>query len=304
MSRARQFLLCLALAGCLQDISFAQTPSPPKAASENASLVPPLNQPVVSPVAFFRQLLAMSPAERNAALTNRPPEARARILAKIREYRALDPDERELRLRATELRWWLAPLFKLAPDARAARVAMVPDDFRPIVAARLAQWDALPPDLQKEFLENDKTLHYFSRLEPTNQSSATPEQQKIAAQFNQFFDLTDAEKTAALNSLSAAERATMEKTLASFNQLPVQQRRLCVRNYAKFAGMSGPERAEFLKNAQKWAAMSPKERQSWRDIVEHVPMLPPMPDMVSPTPSNLIPHPGAMKPQRASVATN
>jgi hypothetical protein len=304
MIRVRQFLLCLALAGCLQNISSAQTPPPAKASSENASLVPPLNQPVVSPIAFFRQLLAMSPADRNAVLTNRPPETRARILAKIREYRALDPDERELRLRATELRWWLAPLFKLAPDARAARVAMVPDDFRPIVEARLAQWDALPPDLQKEFLENDKTLHYFSRLETTNQSATTPEQQKIAAQFNQFFDLTDAEKTAALNTLSAAERATMEKTLASFNQLPAQQRRLCLRNYAKFAGMSGPERAEFLKNAQKWAAMSPKERQSWRDIVEHVPMLPPSPDLVPPTPSNLIPHPGAMKPQRASVATN
>jgi len=246
-------------------------------------------------------LLVMSPAERNTALANRPPEMRARIVAKIHEYLTLDPDERELRLSATELRWWLAPLFKLAPDVRAARVALVPDDFRPIVESRLVQWDALPPDLQKEFLENDKTLHYFSRIETTNQSAATPEQQKIAAQFNQFFDLTDAEKKAALNTLSAAERAAMEKTLASFEQLPPQKRMVCVRNYARFAGMSGPDRADFLKNAEKWAAMSPKERQSWRDLVAHVPIMPPMPVVMPP---NLMPHAGPPKLPRASVATN
>jgi hypothetical protein len=261
-------------------------------------------QPVLSPVSFFRQLLVMSPAERLAALTNRPPEIRARIVAKIHEYLALDPNERELRLSATELRWWLAPLFKLTPDVRVARVAAVPDDFRPIVESRLAQWDALPPDLQHEFLENDKTLHYFSRIDTTNQYAVTPEQQKIAAQFNQFFDLTDAEKQSALNTLSAAERAAMEKTLASFEQLPPKQRLLCVRNYAKFAGMDGAQRSEFLKNAQKWAAMSPQERQSWRDLVAHVPIMPPMPTISPPIPPNLIPHPAPPKLQRTSVATN
>ncbi|HTB82578.1 MAG TPA: DUF3106 domain-containing protein [Candidatus Sulfotelmatobacter sp.] len=296
--------MCLAFAGCLPNFSLAQaSPRLPGIIPGNASLQPPLPGPAGSPVAFFRQLLAMTPAERVAALTNRPPEARTRIVAKIHEYLALDPDERELRLSATELRWWLAPLFKLTPDVRAARVALVPDDFRPIVESRLAQWDALPPDLQTEFLENDKTLHYFSRIETTNQYAVTPEQQKIAAQFDQFFDLTDAEKKAALNTLSAAERTAMEKTLASFEQLPPQQRMVCVHNYAKFAGMSLPERRDFLKNAEKWAAMSPKERQSWRDLVARVPIMPPMPIVMPPVPI-IMPHSAPPKLPRASVATN
>jgi len=303
MSRTCQLLLCFAVAGCLHNFSFAQTsPLMPDIIPGNANLLPPM--PPVSPVAFFRQLLVMSPAERIAALTNRPPEMRARIVVKIHEYLALDPDERELRLSATELRWWLAPLFTLTPDARAARVALVPDDFRPIVESRLAQWDALPPDLQKEFLENDRTLHYFSRIETTNQYAVTPEQQKIASQFNQFFELTDAEKKAALNTLSAAERTAMEKTLASFERLPTQQRMICVRNYARFAGMSAPDRAEFLKNAENWAAMSPEERQSWRDLVAHVSIMPPMPVIMPPVPPGLIPHAGPPKLQRTSVATN
>ena len=72
---------------------------------------------------FFRQLLAMTPDERDNFLTNRPPEIRARILAKVGEYEALDPNERELRLRATELRWYLMPLLRESPTNRAVQLA-------------------------------------------------------------------------------------------------------------------------------------------------------------------------------------
>jgi len=89
--------------------------------------------------------------------------------------------------------------------------------------------------------------------------------------------------------------------LKTFEKLPAQQRLLCMRNYAKFAGMSGTERAEFLKNAEQWSKMSPQERQSWRDLVAHVPLLPPMPPPVMPP--NLIPH-AIPKFPKASMATN
>ena len=82
-----------------------------------------------SPVVLFRQLLAMRPAEREIFLTNRPPEIRKRILVKVNEYEALDPNTRELRLRATELRWHLMPLLREPPTDRAARLAQVPDDI-------------------------------------------------------------------------------------------------------------------------------------------------------------------------------
>ena len=90
-----------------------------------------------SPVDFFRQLLAMRPAEREIFLTNRPPEIRKRILVKVNEYEALDPNTRELRLRATELRWYLMPLLRESPTTRAARLAQVPEDIRELVVDRL-----------------------------------------------------------------------------------------------------------------------------------------------------------------------
>lgn len=281
MSRMCQVIFCLAVAGAVFTAA-AQTnvPVPPKRFSTATNLIPPV--PVLpSPVNFFRQLLVMTPAERNNSLTNRTPEARAKILAKVREYQVLGPDERELRLRATELRWFLMPLLPLPPAQRTARFALMPEDLHALIQARLAQWDALPPATQQEFLANDKALRALAHVEPTNAPTASAEQQKIADQFNQFFELTPEEKQQTLNTLSKAERAAMEKTLQSFNRLTPSQRELCLRNYAKFAGMSAEERADFLKNAEMWAQMSPKERQVWRDLVARIPAWPPMPAKIS-----------------------
>ena len=297
MSRLHQFIFtCVAAAAVHLS---AQTP-PIFPGQTDTNLIPPMPK-LQSPVTFFRQLLLMTTLERNNSLSNRPPEARAKILAKVREYEVLGPNARELRLRATELRWYLTPLLRAPADTRETRLAQVPEDLRGLVESRLKQWDLLPPPLQKEFLASDPALHYFARVEVTNQIAATPEQEKLNQQFNQFFELTPVEKQQMLNTLSATERVQMEKTLQTFETLPPKQRLTCLRNYAKFAGMSAAERAEFLKNAEKWSQMSPKERQTWRDLVAHVPQWPPMPPTT--VPPNLIPH-ALPKIPRPSVATN
>jgi hypothetical protein len=268
-------------------------PSPVKSFSVPASIIPPLPQ---SPVIIFRQLLAMTAKERENYLTNRLPEVRERILAKVREYLALEPDERELRLNATELRWYLLPLLRESPTNRDARLTQVPDNLRDLAKSRLEQWDALPPQFQQEFLENESALQYFSSVNPTNASPepgaqrgpnsaeqarwdalSESERQKITSQFNQFFELTPDEKQKTLNTLSDAERAQMGKTLQSFDKLPPAQRAQCIRAFTEFAGMSPAERAEFLKNAERWSQLPPKERQAWRDLVAQVPLWPPLP---------------------------
>ena len=248
-----------------------------------------------SPVDFFRQLLAMTPDEREVFLTNRPPEIRARILAKVGEYEALDPNERELRLRATELRWYLMPLLRDPPTNRAVRLALIPADVRQLVQDRLDEWNILPPSLQQEFLENEHILRYFAHVDMSNSPSenfgrepseaerahwnelSEAERRQVMAGFNHFFELTPDEKQSALNTLSEAERRQMEKTLQAFDKMPASQRTECVDAFAKFASMTVPEKAEFLKNAERWSAMSPAERQAWRDLVVNVPQWPPLP---------------------------
>jgi hypothetical protein len=279
-----------------------QVTAPQKLLSGPTNLsLPPLPH-LKSPVDLFRELLAMTPAERENYLTNRPSGIRARVLAKVREYEALDPNERELRLRATELRWYLLPLLHESPTNRIARLAAIPDDLQPLVKNRLQQWDILPPPLQTEFLESERSLRYFTHVDPSQSPPLPPlpqdqrwgngprrpdlsrrdtlseeQRQKIAVQFNQFFELTPVEKKKTLNTLSDAERQQMEKSLETFGKLPPAQRFKCIRAFTEFAGMSAQGKQDFLKNAQRWAQMPPKDRQTWRDLVTHVPEWPPLP---------------------------
>jgi hypothetical protein len=315
MSRSAQARCGLAVVfavGSLAVFTFAAAPAtnvaaPHKLFSAPTNLLPPVVPHSKSPVDFFRKLLTLTPAERENALTNRPPEIRDRILAKVSEYEAMDPNERELRLRATELRWYLLPLMRESLTNRAARLAAVPEDLRGLINARLAQWDILPPPLQKEFLENDRALHYFTHLDATNRPSQGPpppgysgrpdpqnpdsgrgtgfteaRRQKIAAQFNRFFELTPVEKQKTLSTLSETERQQMEKTLETFGKLSPPQRLRCLRAFTEFAGMSTPEKQDFLKNAERWSRMSPQERQTWRDLVTHVPDWSSLPPPVMP----------------------
>jgi hypothetical protein len=282
-------------------------PTPHRLFSAPANLSPPPMAHSKSPVDLFRELLAMTPEDREKYLTNRPPEIGARILAKVAEYEALDPNERELRLRATELRWYLLPLLHESPTNRAAQLAAIPDDLQPLVKNRLQQWQILPPPMQTEFLESERALRYFTHVDSPNNPPMPPmppdqgwhqgppnpdmahwntlsddQRQKITAQCNRFFELTPMEKKKTLNTLSDAERQQMEKTLETFGKLPPVQRLQCIRAFTEFAGMSAQEKQDFLKNAQHWSQLSPKERQTWRDLVTHVPEWPPLPPALMP----------------------
>jgi predicted Fe-S protein YdhL (DUF1289 family) len=258
------------------------------------------------------------------ALTNRPPEVRERLLKKVEEYAALSPEARELRLRATELRWYLVAQMKLPLAQRPPLETSVPADLRKLVADRLQQWDLLPPDAQRELLDNELALDYFSQVQSADatppqqllenlspaqqqrveadiarwQSMPAAERERLFERVRHFFELTPKEQQKALASVSAAERAQIDETLRAFRDLPREQRGQCIRSFAKFAGMGAAERQQFLQNAERWGEMSPTERQAWRDLVRKLPLTPPLPPGL--TTSLLPPLPPARPPLPAA----
>jgi len=278
---------------------------------------PPLPAPK-SPVYFFRELLAMKGPERQQALTNRPPEVQKRIIAKIREYEAMDANSKELRLQRTELEFYLVPLMRVPPAERTAQLANIPEDSRVLVEARLQKWDTLSADTQKELLENYATVlwlivgaeppkpedlaHLASTLQPGLrrwQELAEDQREKIIQRVKQFFDLTPEEKQRVFGTLSEPERKQIEKTLNEYAKLTPAQRAQCLASFHKFANLSAEERRQFLKTAERWKLMTPVQRQAWKDLVNKLP--PPLPGADQPPP---IPRP-AMQPRPVpSVATN
>lgn len=279
MNRPRSIYFCwLLLVGALGLLHLIGRAAP--TSSGNPPPMPPA--PVMkSPVDSFRALLVLPSAERREQLASRPPEVRQKLLAKIQEYQALPPDERELRLKVTELRWYLQPLLKSSATNRIEQLALVPENLRDLVAARIAQWDKFPQALQQMMLTNQLAPNYIVSGSPTNLPPMPPVKlrERMSQRFNQFFELTTAEKEKVLTTLSDAERRQMEKTLTAFDKLNTEQRQQCLVSFSKFTSMNADEQQEFLKNAARWAQMSPDERQSWRELVSAAPKVPPLPNL-------------------------
>jgi hypothetical protein len=277
---------------------------------------------VKPPIEYFRELLAMSPAEREKLLADKTPEQRKVLQAKLKEYEGMESEKRELKLKVTELRWYVAPLMKVAPADRGEWLAMIPEEKRPLVEERLQQWDELSASQQKEFWDNEMAINYFLRVQ-----SSTPEQQtnllqnlssaareklekelaqwtslpieqrnRMCDRFQQFFDLNPKEKEKTLGTLSEFERIQMEKTLQTFQNLAPGQRRHCIESFRKFAQMDANERNQFLKKAEMWQNMSPDDRKSWRELVQKLPQMPPLPPGLGVLPPPLPPVPQNSRP--------
>lgn len=314
MSSLRRTVFCLAATVALSCLSLLAQPTPGEA-------------PVFgkSPVELFRELLKMSPEERKKAIAARPPGIQERILEKLEEYEMLPPDLADLRLRETELRWYLRPLMDEPRTNRAARLARIPEEERKIIEDRLQLWDILPLDLQEEWKHNESIANYLAQtasltskeqeellmMIPADERAKLKEgldhwsqmsqdqHQKALAGFNNFFKLTPQEKELALDTIPNEERQQMKKTLDAYTKLTPAQRTLCIKSFEKFATMSVSERQQFLKNAERWSAMTPEERDKWRQLVEVAPIMPPMDD----PPSQKSPN-SSLQPNTPAMANN
>ena len=277
--------------------------------------------PSSSRIDYFRQLLALSPAEREQALAQTPDISKRNSLrAKLEEYSKLSAEEREARLRLVEVWYYLQPLIDLAPAQRSEKLAAVPVVARPIIEERLKWWDLVPKEHRTKFLENELAIQYFVRLDSStpaqreqlaNKSAeewkaledklqqwrARPQEQrlKMYQHFQEFFDLPENEKDKTLHALSSDERQKLQKSLKAFEKLPPHQRAMCIESFRKFSNLSKEERDEFLRNVERWQEMSPRDRQSWINLINLLPA-PSGPPIPGQPPPRLPPGVGQGKP--------
>lgn len=293
------WLLLLASAGAGGELKLrAQSPPvlpSPAGVATNTIPTPPL--PVFHPrTQLFRDVLAMSGSDREQFLANRPAQNRAPLEAKIREYEAMTPEQRETVLHATQLHEYLQYFVQIPPAERAPQLALVPQDYQAEVTGRLQMFDRLPPPLQKEVLATDSTKAYILGAAPTNAlhtavmpplppdplatlSRLTPEQrEKLFANFEHFFDLSDEDRQKVLATLPVPERTQVVKTLSELEKLPSGQRERGLQSISKLANMTEEQRQVFYANADRWEKMTPAERETWRKMATHLPPpLPPLP---------------------------
>jgi hypothetical protein len=254
-------------------------------------------------VDLFRELLAQSPYERSQFLKERNPVSQKVILAKLREYESLPPEERDLRLRVTELRWYLVPLMKAPAANRNGQLATVPERLRGQVEARLLQWDKLPRAVQQQVIDNEDILNYYieqtAKIQTTSAESPSgitaaqsdrlekaihqwlalseDQRQKVRASFYQALELSPEAKNNLFITLSVPEQRQLELTLRALGRLTPPQRAECLRSFEKLASMDAEDRQEFLKSAKHWEQMTDTGRQAWKDLLTKLSRLPPVP---------------------------
>ncbi len=295
-------LLLLVLAACAGVVSAQETQTTVHAAPSSVDLakLSPIPAVARSRITFFRTLLDTNAAARQAMLESYPPQKRAGLEAKIKEYELLSLEQRELRLRATELQEYLLPLMSAPATNRADQIAAVPPDLAPMIAERLEHWDKLSPEEQKNVLDNKtavQRLIEFGSISPLQQNQvltnmspgqrqalqdslvnwqrlSEDEREVITRHFNEFFSLTASERAKTLRTLSDAERAQIERTIVTFHRLEPRSR---ARILQKFCQLSPTEFKDFFKNVERWERLTPTERKAWRDLVTSASIQPPLP---------------------------
>lgn len=301
---------CSLLACAAMVFAAAATAQTAPAATNAAGRVMPV--PPVPPLPLdFRQLLGMTPAEREKALAARSVQDRQLIEAKLKEYDALASEEREARLKSLQLRLYLRPLMKMDHSNRVERLATIPEPDRELITKRLKLWDQLSPELQKEFLDNEFALRILLQPELAvpigSATQSLSEQRKLQIEkaierwrllpegerhrihehFQLFFELDEEEKNKRLEDLNELERQQIERTVRIFERLPPQKREACLAGLERFTQLSKQEREQFLKNAQLWQNLKPEQRKLCRELVMRygIPQPPPLPSLPTRTPA-------------------
>jgi len=254
-----------------------------------------------NPMDDFRRLLALTPAERELDLADKSEGFRTMLLGKLKEYDALAPEQQELRIRSTELRFDMMYLLRASPERRTEKLERMSEDRRKLVQARLEQWDKLSPDLQQDVLEHQSTLSYVVRVDGAPASakedvfaSMSPEyrekvktrieelnslpkekRNQMMGAFHSLFDLSDREQQGILEKLNQDERVKLEQKLQEYEKLSPDERKRCMDSARKFNNLSADDQARFMATAERWEKMSEDERNTWRSLIKQMPPLPP-----------------------------
>ena len=293
-------LILLTLLACSIATRAADAPSSPD--------LPPIPP---SPIEEFRSWLKMSDDERAKVLAAYPASKQEILKRKLLAYASMPAEERDARLHALELRWYLEPLIVKPATERGDFLQIIPSRLHREIVARLKHWDGLSESLRTEILADQKKremvtgyfVHSGRPPRPPTPVVMPPDPREYEANLKRwetaddaararmtahlatFFQLPPEEQRKHLASLLGGEREEMQKTLDAFARLSPEDRRACVASFQKFATMDPKERASFLRNAARWQKLTPQERQAWRELVSKIPPMPPMPVIEPPLPS-------------------
>ncbi len=259
----------------------------------------------------------MNSEDREKARSGKSDKQRSYLRRELQKYDEMPKEERETELQKLRVWYYVRDLVKHPVESRKDAVAVLPENERALVEVRLRRWDLLPQDLQKEIMENERTIRYVVQLDglsrqeqkeleatlPPNLRKSWDEKldgwhaipperrQRIYAQFQKFFELSPRERAKVLETLPQQDREQAEKSLLvvqEIEKLSPAERATCLDSLKNF--FETPPKSDQLyyqlEKIQRWKAMSTKEKSVLKKIHGVLPpgLEPPIPGVTSQPP--------------------
>ena len=249
-----------------------------------------------SPVDFFRGLLSMSVEQRLDVLSDRRPNERTAILAKVREYERLSADVREKRLWQTEFHYFFHGLRSLDRSEREIALQAIEDPMKSRLWIGFQLWDGLDLESRDALIQERRAVTYLlTRVHELSALEEEPEANDVrigsvtnvdAGAVSLSRAIQDLEAThrklledfdvlaEQVGPMSAEEEAQLRVLVEAFVSLPQQKRDETFRTVLELAESSEGERQAFVQEALRWREISPEERAKWRYIATQLPPMP------------------------------
>ncbi len=254
-----------------------------------------------SPIRHLQNLLKAAQDERNQLLNQHKATTRAFWQRKLSEYSAMDPVERDQKLREAQLHWYLLLILRTPTENRETKLIQIPQADRGLIENRLNDWHALPETMQIDIMTHLPVLSYFGRL-----SSLKPEARKKAMEeslqtgnrpdmnssawgnldasqrrsmylaYQKFFTLAEEKRQRVLAKVPMPQRLNIQSKLTQLENLPPEIKQKCLEALEKYAEMTPNERISFKTNAARWKQMPASEHAVWKKVVKKWPPLPPV----------------------------
>lgn len=232
-----------------------------------------------SPISKFRTILNWSPEERSQFVKKQPANVQRILERKIMEYEALSESQREFRLIATELHFYLDPLLVGNRNIDPSAVQEVPPHLRKYIDQSVGFWNRIKPAHRDLLLAKKEAVSYLisisSRLYDLEKLMPKP-----APEWDNLYNFLQLPHNKQLSFMKAYQikpSIEMEKLLVAFQGLEDEEKRNCAHAFVCYLSFPNNLKTQFVDGLAEWSQKKPSERSIWREIASKYPRIRPVP---------------------------
>lgn len=231
-----------------------------------------------SPVAQFRDLLSYSEDQQRAFVIKQAPEIQSILSSKLDEYRNLPSAQREFKLVATELHFYLDPVLKSHENIDRTLFSQAPSHVQHYLNMAVEFWNGLSIPHRDLLLSKKAAVSYLISLSYKSGESQSYDPSKSEWDgLYSFLLMPSDQQKAFLDSVDVNPSGTINKILTAFENLDEEERKRCAHAFVCYLSFPPQLKKQLNDGLHSWAEKPPIERSLWREIAEKYPKITPIP---------------------------